>query len=117
MNSRKSVPSTGKFPPTPKPLEGYQLPIYMRSNTLGLGAMTHMKEMKTHRAVKFGAEPAMTPNTPPMTRVQFQAIRRLPADQPQRHFALQASSLTLQCRMMIPKRLLRQSIQHTAQAR
>jgi hypothetical protein len=49
------VPSTGKFPPTPKPI----------------------RAMKTQRAEKEGDAPETSPKIPPMTRVAFHAIRRL----------------------------------------
>jgi hypothetical protein len=54
-NSRNSVPSTGKLPPTPNPINA----------------------SITHSTVKLGAAPAAIPKMPPITRVQFQAIRRL----------------------------------------
>jgi len=59
-NSMKSVPSTGKFPPTPKP----------------------MRAIIVQKTVKFGAAPAAMPKIPPMTRVEFQARRRLWLHQP-----------------------------------
>lgn len=54
-NSINIVPSTGKFPPTPKPV----------------------KAIKTQKTVKLGAAPATRPKTPPTSKVQFQANRRL----------------------------------------
>lgn len=72
MNSMNKVPSTGKFPPTPKP----------------------MSEMKKQREPKFGAEPETRPKIPPMTRVAFQATRRLISAVVQRSSSIQTHPTT-----------------------
>lgn len=71
-NSRKSAPSTGRLPPTPRPLEG----TISGMSHVYLYHFTYRQAKRAHVPIQFGPPPAARPNTPARNKVMLNARRR-----------------------------------------
>lgn len=71
-NSKKSAPSTGRFPPTPRPKQENRAQALIYSSAI----IHHYKQEERTYPIQLGLPPAARPNTLVMRRVRLKAGRR-----------------------------------------